>query len=74
MADEDEDALTLGTALATISEIKKKQEIDTDDEMVVVTDWKVKSDGRLTIPKDKREKYDIEEDDDVDAILLVRGD
>ncbi len=50
----------------------QKQETPEDDEMVIVTDWKVKSDGRLTIPKDKREKYGIEEDDDVDGILMVR--
>lgn len=44
---------------------------DDDGELVVVTDWTVKSDGRLTIPSDKREKYGIEEGDDVDAVMLV---
>lgn len=46
---------------------------DDEEELVVVTDWTVKSDGRLTIPSDKREKYGIEEGDDVDAVMLVEG-
>lgn len=40
-------------------------------EMVVLTDWTVGSDGRLHIPQDKREKYGIEEGDDIDAVLAV---
>jgi AbrB family looped-hinge helix DNA binding protein len=45
-----------------------------DSEQVVITDWQVGSDGRLTIPAEKREKYDIVEGDYVDAVLVTEGD
>lgn len=47
---------------------------DENDRLVLVTDWRVGSDGRLHIPKTKREKYDIEEGDDLDAVLVVGED
>lgn len=50
-----------------------EHEPDPDEELVIITDWTVKSDGRLTIPGDKREKYGIEEGEDVDGLLLVSG-
>lgn len=42
-------------------------------ETVIITDWKVGTDGRLHIPKEKRERYNIEEGDYLDASLVVGG-
>lgn len=41
------------------------------DGLVIITDWKMGKDGRLTVPKDKREKYGIEKGDYVDGILVL---
>lgn len=72
MGTEQSEEPPLAALLATLR-AAKQNETDDERELVVVTDWKVKSDGRLTIPSDKREKYGIEEGDDVDGLLLVPG-
>lgn len=55
----------------TAPEERAESLAEEDDESVLITDWKVRSDGRLTIPKDTRERHDIEEGDYVDAVLVV---
>lgn len=45
-----------------------------DDSRVVLTDWKVGRNGRLHIPVEKLEKYDIETGDHVDGVLVLEGD
>lgn len=44
---------------------------DDNQETVAVTDLILGSDGRITIPKDTRERYDIEEGDYLDAVLVL---
>lgn len=44
---------------------------NSDGELIVFTDARVKSDGRLTIPKESRERRDIEPGDYVDVILVT---
>lgn len=46
------------------------QELD-DIEYVEANDLKVGAGGRITIPEQKRERYDIEQGDWVDATFIV---
>lgn len=64
------DGVTLADVLTTLNDIGERERSERA-EIVVLTDWRVGSDGRLHIPKDKREKYDIEEGDYIDAILRI---
>lgn len=41
---------------------------------IVLTDVQIGSDGRLTIPAEKRAKYDLGEGDYIDAVLVPVGD
>jgi hypothetical protein len=70
MSEESDSGVTLAGVLGTLADISDR-ETDDDAEIVVITDWKVSSDGRLYIPQEKREKYDIEEGDYIDGILRV---
>ena len=42
-----------------------------DDGVVVITDWVVGEQGRLTIPAEKRDKYGIEPGDYVDGAIIL---
>lgn len=72
MSTNDKNGVTLMDVLLTLKDINEG-DTNEDVDVVVVADWTVGSDGRLHIPKDKREKYDIEEGDDIDGILRVGG-
>ena len=58
--------------MASDDEVQKKAQFltDEDEPLIVITDWKIGSDGRLHIPQSKREKYGLGEGDYVDAILV----
>jgi hypothetical protein len=45
-----------------------------DKTKVVATDLYVGEAGRLTIPEEKRDRYDIQQGDYIDAILFLDGD
>jgi hypothetical protein len=45
---------------------------DDGDRLIVATDMKVQSDGRISIDSSTRERYGIEEGEYVDAVL-IRG-
>lgn len=47
---------------------------DDDDRLIVVTDAKVQSDGRISIPYETRERYGIEEGDYLDGVLVIGED
>ena len=70
MSNDEADGITLGSVLDTLRGINQR-DTHRDGDVVIITDWVVKSDGRLTIPAEKREKYDIEEGDHIDGILRV---
>lgn len=72
MTDDEDTGISLDDILTTLGKLRRRDTPE-GDEIVIITDWTVKSDGRLTIPSDKREKYGIEEGDDIDAILRVEG-
>lgn len=42
-----------------------------DQDVLVIGSAQVGTDGRITIPNDERERYDIEDGEFVDAILIL---
>lgn len=69
MSDTDSQNPTKAELLAAIAQLQETED-GTVGDLVVVTDAVVKSDGRLTIPAETRERYGIEEGDYVDALLM----
>lgn len=53
---------------------KAEELADDDDRLVIVTDAKMQSGGRIGIDSDTRERYGIEEGDFVDAVLVLGED
>lgn len=49
------------------------EELLDDDESFLATDIRVGADGRLTIPADKRDYYDVEYNDIVHLIIYTAG-
>jgi hypothetical protein len=53
---------------------KAEELADDDDRLVIATDMKVQSDGRVSIDSATRERYGIEEGDYVDGVLVLGED
>ena len=53
---------------------KAEELADDGDRLIIATDMKVQSGGRIGIDSDTRERYGIEEGEFVDAVLVVGED